>query len=162
MVTMKKFLILGNINSVSSKDIFPLFVNNEFWISQSIINVHVKFYVPDDYEVKSKSGGRNLDGTKYINVNGVRWFTNIGERKYSEPLILKKRYSSEEYLMYDNYPAINVDRIKDIPGNYYGLMGVPLSFLTKYNKDQFEVLGGHVMLLNNKRKFFRVIIKRKK
>ena len=173
MVTMKKFLILGNINSVSCKDIFPLFVNNEFWISPSIINGTVKFYVPDDYEVKSKSGGRNLDGTKYINVKGVRWFTNIGERRYSEPLILNKRYSSGEYIMFDEYPAINVDKRKDIPYDYEGIMGVPLTFLDKYNPRQFEIVGKamhgnstqcldlFVPYINGKKKYIRILIRKK-
>ena len=112
------------------------------WIGPSIHSGDRAFYVPDDY--KLEAAGCGIDektNRKYIQVKGVRWFTNVGVKQRHEKLLLYKHYSSEKYPKYDNYDAINVDKTSDIPCDYDGVMGVPITFLDKYNPDQFEIIG---------------------
>jgi hypothetical protein len=161
----KKFLIIGSVCCSTYNNVLPYLITKDVWFGYKCtggMKMVLPKYISDIKGYVPQFSTKLPYGDYLCSIGNSVWITNLGEQRYVKPLELKKQYNPEEYLMYDNYPAINVDRIKDIPGNYYGLMGVPLSFLTKYNKDQFEVLGGHVMLLNNKRKFFRVIIKRKK
>lgn len=137
----KKFIIIGNMNSVSYREIFKLFKENKIWYGISITSGDREFRVPNSYELNASSSRIDSEGKKYIRVKGVRWFTNLDHNKRHEELILYKTYNSEEYLKYDNYNAINVDKTRDIPVDYYEPMGVPISFLDKYNPDQFEIIG---------------------
>ena len=106
----------------------------------SIHSGDVEFMVPSDYEIRSKSLRIDENGNKYIRVPSIRWFTNLEIKKRPEDLILYKKYTPEEYPKYDNYDAINVDKTKDIPMDYAGAMGVPITFLDKYNPEQFEII----------------------
>ena len=137
----KKFIIIGNMNAVTYKEIFKLFKDNKIWIGPSIHSGDREFGVPNDYPLNAASSRIDDEGRKYIRVKGVRWFTNLDIQKRHEELILYKKYNPEEYPTYDNYDAINVDKTKDIPAEYEGLMGVPITFLDKYNPDQFEIIG---------------------
>lgn len=137
----KKFIIIGNQNAVTNKEIFPMIMNNKLWFGASIHSGDREFRVPNDYITRSSSLRVDNDGNKYLRVPGVRWYTNIDYSQRHEDLILIKTYSKEEYPKYDNYDAINVSKTEDIPYDYSGIMGVPITFLDKYNPDQFEVLG---------------------
>ena len=137
----KKFLIIGNINSISCKEIYPLFAQNKVWLGPSISSGDRKFNVPDDYPLNAASCGTDENGRRFIRVKGVRWFTNLDHKKRHEDLILVCRYSPEEYPVYDNYAAIHVQNTIDIPCDYKEAMGVPITFLDKYNPDQFEIIG---------------------
>lgn len=141
----KKFIIIGNVNAITYKKFFPLLKENKVWIGASIHSGGYKFYVPDDYPLKAADCGIDDDGRRYIRVKGIRWYTNLDLEQRHEELILVKRYvgHEEDYPHFDNYPnVINVDRVKDIPCDYAGVMGVPITFLDKYNPDQFEILEG--------------------
>jgi len=137
----KKFIIIGNMNAITYKEIFPHFKDNKMWLGPSIHSGDREFGVPDGYPLKAAGYRIGEDGRKYIRVKGVRWFTNLDISKRHEDLILYKRYSSEEYQQYDNYDAINVNKTKDIPMDYDGVMGVPITLLDKYNPEQFEIIG---------------------
>ncbi len=137
----KKFLVIGNMNAVTYKDIFPLIKNNIVWYGPSITSGDRKFNVPDDYPLNASTCGVDPDGRHYIRVKGVRWFTNLDHKKRHEPFDLVCRYSEEEYPEYDNYKAIIVGKTQDIPRDYTGIMGVPISFLDKYSPEQFEIIG---------------------
>lgn len=136
----KKFLIIGNMNALTYKEIFPLIRDNQLWYGASIHSGDRKFYVPDDYPLKAAGCGVDDDGRKFIRVNGVRWFTNLDYAERHEKLILWKNYTPEEYPTYDNYDAINVDVTSDIPCDYDGVMGVPISWFDKYCPEQFDIL----------------------
>lgn len=137
----KKFLIIGNVNANTTKEIFPLIKDNRMWMGASIHSGDRKFWVPDDYELNAAGCGIDETGRKYIRVKGVRWFTNLDYKERHENLILYKSYSSEFYPKYDNFEAIEVGKTEEIPCNYNGVMGVPVTFLDKYNPDQFEIIG---------------------
>ena len=137
----KKFLIIGNQNAITYKEIFPLIKGNKLWLGCSIHSGDREFGVPDDYPLMAANSRIDENGKKYIRVKGVRWFTNLDYKERHEELILYKRYNPEEYPKYDNYDAINVDKTADIPCDYDGVMGVPITFLDKYNPEQFEILG---------------------
>ena len=164
----KKFLILGNINTVTTKDMFPLFRDNKMWLG---ITRHgtgsMWFRVPNDFP--EKSGQKIVDGIRYQTIGSSAWFTNLDHKKRHEELILYKVYTSEEYPKYDNYDAINVDKALEIPCDYDGIMGVPITFLDKYNPEQFEIVGNEDSLgiskgrgyIKGKRLYSRIFIKRK-
>lgn len=137
----KKFLILGNVNAISYKEVFKLIMENKVWLGASIHSGDREFGVPRDLETRSKSLRIDENGNKFIRVPGIRWFTNLDYKQRYEDLILYKKYTPEEYPKYDNYDAINVNITKEIPMDYDGIMGVPITFLSKYNPDQFEILG---------------------
>ena len=137
----KKFVILGNSNAITYKEIFKLIKENKIWLGASIHSGDVEFMVPKDYEIRSLSLRYDEKGNKYIRVPSIRWFTNLDYSERHEDLILYKKYTPEEYPKYDNYDAINVDKTKDIPMDYAGAMGVPITFLDKYNPEQFEIMG---------------------
>ena len=141
MKYQKKFLIIGNMNSITCKEIFPYVQNNKMWIGPSISSGDRKFYVPDDYPLNAAGCGVDSDGKRFIRVKGVRWFTNLDHNKRHEDLDLVCRYSEDEYPTFDNFDAIEVGKTSDIPYDYDGIMGVPITFLDKYNPDQFEILG---------------------
>ena len=137
----KSFIIIGNVNAITYKEFFPLIRDNKVWIGASIHSGDRKFHVPDDYPLNAAGCGIDENGRRFIRVKGVRWFTNLDLKQRHEDLILVKRYDSEKYLKYDNYDAINVDSTTDIPCDYDGVMGVPITFMDKYNPDQFEIIG---------------------
>ena len=132
----KKFLIIGNQNSIYCKEIFPLIKDNKMWLGYGFKGGATHFYSNySDHAV----AGEHIEGM--IRVSGVVWFTNLEHKKRHEELILYKTYNPVDYPKYDNYDAINVDKTSDIPCDYYGIMGVPVTFMDKYNPDQFEILG---------------------
>lgn len=137
----KKIIIIGNVNAITYKEIFILLKENKIWLGQSIHSGDREFRVPDHYPLKAAGYRIDENGVKYIRVKGVRWFTNLDTPKRHETLILYKKYSAEEYPKYDNYDAIEVSKTADIPYDYFGVMGVPVTFLDKYNPDQFEIVG---------------------
>ena len=137
----KKFIIIGNVNAVTYKEIFPFIKDNKLWLGPSITSGDRKFWVPDNYELRAAGCGIDETGRKFIKVKGVRWFTNLDHKKRHEELILYRTYSPEEYPKYDNYDAINVDKTKDIPCDYEGVIGVPITFLDKYCPEQFEIIA---------------------
>ena len=138
----KKFIIIGNINALHYKEIFPLFKQNEMWLGVTNFNTGMYFYVPDDFEyAASYKFERERDGRKVNRVPGVCWYTNLDHNKRHEEMILYKRYNPEEYPKYANYDAIEVSKTAEIPLDYDGAMGVPTTFLDKYNPDQFEIIG---------------------
>ena len=133
----KKFIIVGHQNAITYKEIFKLIKENKIWLGYGFkggaahfINQHYEDYA---------AAGDHKEGM--IRVSGVQWFTNLDINKRHEDLLLFKEYTPEEYPTYDNYDAINVDVTKHIPKDYKGAMGVPITFLDKYNPDQFEILG---------------------
>lgn len=148
----KKFIIIGNQNAITYKEIFPYIKNNELWLGVSMNGANRWFYAPDNYEVKENAAGYKVEnGRKMFFVNGVVWFTNISNEKRNKKLDLFRRYSNE-YPKYDNYDAIEVSRVENIPMDYDGIMGVPISFLHKYNPEQFEIVDARTCAYNNKQK----------
>ena len=139
----KKFIILGNVNAITYKEVFPLFKSNEIWFGLNLSGGAKEFRVPDTYPLKASKYRVDADGNKYIQVNSVRWYTNLDHNRSHEELVLTKFYEGNEgaYPMYDNYEAIEVGRVKEIPMDYIGIMGVPITFMDKYSPDQFEILG---------------------
>lgn len=137
----KKFLIIGNINVITYKEIFPLIKDNIIWMGSSIHSGDREFGVPSDYPLNASGYRVDEYGNKYIRVKGVRWFTNLDYSERHEYLDLYKSYNSDEYPIYDNYDAIEVSKTTDIPMNYYGMMGVPITFMDKYCPEQFEIVG---------------------
>ena len=137
----KKFLIIGNVNAVTYKEVFPLIMNNQIWFGASIHSGDRKFLVPDNYELNAAGCGIDESGRKYIRVKGVRWFTNLDYKERHEDIILYKQYNPDDYPSYINCDAIEVSKTSDIPLDYDGKMGVPITFLDKYNPEQFEILG---------------------
>ena len=137
----KKFLIIGNMNALTYKEIFPLFRDDKLWYGASIHSGDRKFGVPDSYPLDAAGCGIDENGQRYIKVKGVRWFTNLDYAARHEKLVLWKEYNSEEYPKYDNYDAINVNKYSEIPMNYDGVMGVPITFMDFYCPEQFEIVA---------------------
>ncbi|MBR0102437.1 MAG: adenine-specific methyltransferase EcoRI family protein [Selenomonadaceae bacterium] len=171
----KKFLIIGNINSITYKEIFPLIMANKLWLGYGMGRAISGFIVPDDYELYGTEA-RIKDGQRIVSTNQCLWYTNIETPKRYWELDLWKEYSPDEYPRYDNYDAIEVSKTDHIPCDYFGVMGVPITFLDKYNPEQFELLGCtysygdcgcHVAgtdwnaYLNGKRMFKRLFIRRR-
>ncbi|MBR6073064.1 MAG: adenine-specific methyltransferase EcoRI family protein [Bacilli bacterium] len=136
----KKFLIIGNQNAMGYREIFPLFRDNKIWLGVSMNGSNRYFRVPDSYEL-TESTGKIENGLKYAFVKGVRWFTNLSNNIRTEKILLYKHYKPELYRKYENYDAINVDNVNDIPCDYFGNIGVPITFFGKYNPNQFKVIG---------------------
>ena len=135
----KKFLIIGNQNAITYKEIFHLIKENKLWLGYKMGDM--KFTVPDYYEPKATRFWIDENGQKWRSMGNVGWFTNLDTSKRHEELVLYKNYTSEEYPKYDNYDAIEVSKTVEIPSDYDGVMGVPITFMDKYNPDQFELLG---------------------
>ena len=133
----KKFLIIGNMNAITYKEIFPLIKENKLWAGYSF-NKSMDFEMPDSYE-----GEVGVNGRKVGKVPAICWFTNIPHDKRNRPLTLYKKYNPQEFPKYDNYDAIEVSKTADIPMDYDGVMGVPISFLDKYCPEQFEILNAN-------------------
>ncbi len=132
----KKFLIIGHQNAIKYKEIFPLIQQNKIWLGYGFKGGAGHFI--SNYE-DTATAGNHKEGM--IRVSGVHWFTNLETKKRHEDLILYKSYNPEYYPKYENYDAINVDKTEEIPYNYDGVMGVPITFMDKYNPDQFEIIG---------------------
>ncbi len=136
----KRFLILGNQNAVKYNFVFKLIKENKIWLGYD--NGGTKwFQVPNDYDIKTESRKKIENGVKYFSMGSIVWFTNLDTTKRHERLTLYKKYTPEEYPRYDNYKAINVSPYIDIPYDFNGAMGVPITFLHRYNPTQFEILG---------------------
>lgn len=135
----KSFLIIGNNNAVSYKDIFPLIMENRLWLGHNA-NKTMEFRLSKNYEKWKRV---DEDGRKFGTCLSISWFTNLNLAKKHEEIYLHRNYygNEETYPKYDNYNAIEVSKVKDIPKDYEGVMGVPITFLTKYNPQQFEILG---------------------
>lgn len=143
----KKFIIIGNVNALTYKEVFPLIKDNKVWFGASIHSGDRKFYVPDDYPLNAAGCGTDSDGRRFIRVKGVRWYTNMDYKARHTDLETTYLYSKKDtlypdlYPKYDNYDAINVDKTAEIPMDYMKIMGVPITFFDKYNPDQFEIIG---------------------
>jgi len=137
----KQFIIIGNLNALTYKEIFKLIKKNKVWLGASIHSGDREFGVPEDYPLTAANSRIDKKGNKYIRVKGVRWYTNLDYKERHEDLILYKIYNPEEYPKYENFDAINVNKTKDIPLDYKGYMGVPITFIDKYNPEQFEIIG---------------------
>lgn len=153
----KDFLIIGNMNAITYKEVFPLIKENKMWLGPSITSGDREFGVPDYYPINAAGWRIDNEGNKYIRVKGVRWFTNIDYGRRHEPLPLmtmednirfNKKLKGQEYQKYDNYDAIEVPFTNAIPSDFDGAMGVPISFLDKYNPDQFEIISSNDIRLN--------------
>ena len=134
-----KFVILGNHNAITYKEIFPLIKENKLWLGYKYGDM--SFKVPNHYEPRETRYWKDDNGQKWRSFGNICWFTNLDIAKRHEDLILYKRYTPQDYPTYDNYDAINVNKTKEIPIDYKGAMGVPITFLDKYNPDQFEIIG---------------------
>ncbi len=132
----KKFIIIGNQNAITYKEVFPLISQNKLWLGYN--NGAHRFQVPDSYR---RDNVVTENGVKYAKFGNICWFTNLATTKRNEKLILYKKYNPDEYPKYDNYDAINVDKTCDIPCDYDGVMGVPITFIDKYNPEQFEIVA---------------------
>lgn len=163
----KKFIIIGNKNSIGYKEVFHFIKDNKIWLGYRNINKDMWLILPDKEEKYEKI----INGKKLKHIMAC-WWTNLDISKRHEELILYKNYNPQDYPKYDNYDAINVDKVSDIPCDYYGVMGVPITFLDKYNPDQFEILGNSryhdgkqeaddINIINGKQLYTRILIKRK-
>jgi len=143
----KEFLIIGSQNAISYKEIFPLIMGNEMWLGINPGGQEMLFDVSVDYakellaNATEGSAYKVIDGVVKGRLGNACWFTNLGHQRRQEKLLLYRGYTPEEHLKYDNYDAINVDKIRDIPMDYAGVIGVPITFLSKHNPDQFEIIG---------------------
>ena len=139
----KKFVIIGNVNAITYKEIFALIKENKLWLGASIHSGDREFGVPKHYPLEATGIRIDDEGNKFIRVKGVRWFVNLDYPKRHEVLETIHSYAKtpEKYPKYDNYDAINVDKTAEIPFDYDGVMGVPITFLDKYNPEQFEIMG---------------------
>lgn len=169
----KKFLIIGNINAISYKEIFKLLKENKAWLGVNMGRGISGFIVPKHYELYGSEARMDENGDRIISTNNCLWLTNLDIDKRHVDLILHKNYTPEEYPTYDNYDAINVDKTKDIPCDYEGHIGVPITFLDKYNPEQFEIIGQMATTkiddfnygypyVNEKKIYARILIKNKK
>lgn len=175
----KKFVIIGNKNAITYNDVFKLIKENKLWVGNTPMSRDLLFDVRKEYaeylieNKKEGSGYKIVDGVVKGRAQAI-WFTNLETKKRNEEMIFFKKYygNETEYPKYDNYDAINVNATKEIPSDYYGLMGVPLSFMDKYNPKQFEIISKMTTtqiddynagypFINGVKKFARIIIKRK-
>ena len=170
----KQFLIIGHQNAITYKEIFPLIRDNKLWLGVTPRGKDMLFDVPEDYARelvatrKEGSAYRIVDGVVKGRLGSASWYTNLDYRQRHEDLILHKRHSPEDYPKFDNYDAINVDKTADIPMDWDGAMGVPITFLNKHNPEQFEIIkfrkgdDGKDLRVNGKEPYFRIVIQRKR
>lgn len=164
----KQFLIIANINAITYKDVFNLIKENKIWLGVNLGRGISGFIVPDSYDLYGLETKINEKGQKIISPNNCLWLTNIVNSQYNKKIVLTKKYlgNEEKYPFFDNYNAINVNRTQDIPVDYLGEMGVPITFLHKYNPDQFRIIkfrkgdDDRDLSINGKSTYFRIIIKR--
>lgn len=166
----KKFLIVGNQNVITYKEVFPLLKDNKIWLGYKVGDM--AFKVPDYFQPRKTRYWQDESGQKWRSMGNICWFTNLDHQKRHETLDLVCHYSPEEYPMYDSYDAIEVSRTADIPFDYIGVMGVPITFLDKYNPEQFEIIGidryvkdnphyGHRFKINGTEIYARILIRNK-
>jgi len=161
----KKFLIIGSQNAITYKEIFSLIKENKLWLGNGFNKGNAFFKTPNP---KDFASGVYDETTGLVKFRNITWFTNLDFPKRHEELILWKKYTPEEFPKYDNYDAINVNKTKEIPMDYDGYMGVPITFLDKYNPEQFEIIkfrkgdDDKDLSINGKCPYFRMIIKNKK
>ena len=166
----KKFLIIGNVNAITYKEIFALIQANKAWLGINLGRGVSGFIVPEHYELYGTEARIDENGNRIISPNNCLWLTNLDTFKRHEDIQLKKKYhgNEHEYPKYDNYDGINVNRTEDIPSDYTGAMGVPITFLHKFNPDQFELIRFRKgddekdLSINGKCPYFRIIIKNKR
>ena len=162
----KQFLIVGNMNAVTYREIFPLIRDNKVWLGNK--SGHFWFKVPDSYEEKATDFKIDERGQKWRRMGNICWFTNLDIEKRHEEMTLFRHYSPEEYPTYDNYDAIEVSKTADIPCDWDGAIGVPITFMSQYNPDQFEIIrfrkgdDDRDFTINGKPTYFRIIIRRKR
>jgi hypothetical protein len=168
----KKCLIIGDQNGITYKEVFKFIKENRLWLG--VDNGGTKwFQVPPNYEIATESRIKIENGVKYFSKGSIMWYTNLDHKKRHEKLMPHKEYTPEEYPKYDNYDAIEVSKTIDIPADYFESMGVPITFLDKYNPEQFEILGidrymednpnyGKRFSIKGKETYARMIIKNKK
>ena len=168
----KKFLIIGNWNAISYKEIFKPIKENKIWIGINSNRNFSGFIVPNHYPLNGTEARVDENGNRIVSSNNTCWFTNLDIDKRHEELILYKTYNKTEYPKFDNYDAINVNMIKDIPLNYDGVIGVPVTFINKHNPDQFEIIGEMMTTkvdefnfgypyINGQKVYARLLIKKK-
>jgi len=168
----KKFLIIGNWNAISYKEIFKLIMENRIWIGINSNRNFSGFIVPKHYPLHGTEARIDENGNRIISSNNTCWFTNLDIDKRHEKLILYKKYNKADYSKFDNYDAINVNAIKDIPSDYKGTIGVPITFMNIYNPDQFKIVGQMATTkvdefnhgypyINGKKIYARILIKNK-
>ena len=161
----KKFIIIGNMNAITYKEIFPLIKENRIWLGNGFSGGNAYFKVIDT-ERNFAKGVFDPD-TGLVKFRNCAWYTNLDIKKRHEELILVERYTPEKYPKYDNYDAIEVSKTADIPCDYAGVMGVPITFLDKYNPDQFEIIkfrkgnDNKDLSVNGKCPYFRILIRNK-
>ncbi len=165
----KKFIIIGNQNAYTYKEIFTLIKDNKIWTGYKAGDM--EFKVPDYYEPRATRYRQDETGQKWRSMGNITWFTNLDIAKRHEDLTLYKLYNPEEYPKYDSYNVINVNKVSDIPIDYDGIMGVPITFIDKYNPEQFEILGiansarwiGYecYTLIQKKKIYNRVLVKKR-
>lgn len=167
MAYNKKFLIIGNMNAITYKEIFPLIKNNELWLGVTRHGTgSMWFKIPDSFP--QKSGQKIENGIRYQTIGSTTWFTNLDHSLRHEEIVLYKEYNPDEYPKYDNYDAINVNKVTEIPIDYEGCVGVPITFLGAYNPDQFEIIkfrkgdDDKDLTINGKSPYFRILIRNKK
>lgn len=163
----KQFLVIGNMNAITYKEIFPLIKDNKMWLGVTRQGTgSMWFKVPSDFP--QKSGQKIENGIRYQTIGSTAWFTNLDHSRRHEEIILIKNYSPEEYPHYDNYDGINVDKVTEIPCDYEGNIGVPITFLGSYNPSQFEIIkfrkgyDDKDLTINGKSPYFRILIRNKK
>ena len=170
----KQFLIIGHKNAITYKEIFPLIQLNRIWLGINPNGRDMLFDVPDDYAqtlldtAKEGSAYRVVDGVVKGRLGNAAWYTNLDHSIRTEELILHRRYSPEQYPKYDNYDAIEVGKIADIPCDYPGAMGVPITFLDKYNPEQFEIIkfrkgdDNEDLRIGDRCPYFRIVIRNRR
>ncbi|MBF0715941.1 adenine-specific methyltransferase EcoRI family protein [Gemelliphila palaticanis] len=166
----KKFLIIGNINAITYKEIFKLIQNNKVWLGINLGRGISGFIVPKHYELYGTETNIDEIGNRIVSTNNCLWLTNLDNFKRHEDIELKMTYEGNEnnYPKYDNYNGINVNKTKDIPSDYKGHMGVPITFLHKFNPEQFEIIkfrkgdDDKDLCINGKSPYFRILIKNKR
>ena len=163
----KQFLIIGHQNAIHYKDIFTLIKEDKIWLGYKFGDM--SFKVPDYFEPRATRYWVDSNGQKWRSLGNVCWFTNLDIQKRQEELILYRKYVPEEYPQYDNFDAINVDKTSEIPADFEGIMGVPVTFIDKYNPSQFEIINTSTIAMpkgapyiNGKRIYERILIRNKK
>ena len=166
----KKFLIISSINAITYKEVFTLIQANKIWLGVNFGRGISGFIVPESYELYGTETRIDSSGNRIISPNNCLWLTNLDNFRRHEFIPLTRKYygHESEYPCYDNYPAINVNRTQDIPADYDDAVGVPITFLHKYNPEQFEILGFRKglddkdLIINGKYPYFRILIRHKK
>ena len=165
----KQFLVIGNVNAITYKEIFDLIQKNKAWLGVNLGRGISGFIVPEHYDLYGTETSVNNEGQNIIATNNCLWLTNLELSQRNEELDLSKEYvgNEKEYPKFDNCDGINVNKTQDIPKDYDGLMGVPITFLHKYNPNQFEIVkfrkgdDGKDLSVNGKCPYFRILIKRR-